>query len=132
MHRAGLPAAHGGRAVTVANAGGNVYVSLMAHAAAMVGNSSSGLVEAPSFKLPVVNIGTRQDGKIKPANVINTGYDVVSVTQGLTTALGPAFRQSLADLVNPYGEGRAGQRIAAILADLDISPRLLRKKFIDL
>lgn len=124
--------AHGDRAVTVANAGGNAYVSLMAHAAAMMGNSSSGLVESPSFKLPVVNIGTRQDGKIKPANVIDTGDGGESVAQGLTTALDPAFRRGLADLVNPYGDGRAGQRIAAILADLDISPRLLRKKFIDL
>lgn len=124
-------AAHPERVRAVHNAGTTLYTSLMAHAAAMVGNSSSGLVEAPTFRLPTINIGTRQDGKIKAANVIDCGYDGPAIKAALDQALSPGFRASLADLVNPYGDGRAGPRIAAILSGLTLDSRLLRKKFVD-
>jgi len=115
----------------LANAGTTLYASLMAHASAMLGNSSSGLVEAPSFRLPVVNIGTRQDGKIRAANVIDCRDDGASIAAALRCALGPNFRSSLGTLVNPYGDGRAGPRIAALLSRLPLDDRLLRKKFVD-
>lgn len=124
-------AAHPGRAAGLPNAGTTLYASLMAHAAAMIGNSSSGLVEAPTFRLPVVNIGTRQDGKIKAANVIDCGTGAGDIAAALARALDPGFRRSLSGLVNPYGDGRAGPRIAEILATLPIDGRLLRKRFVD-
>lgn len=124
-------AAHPHRARALPNAGTTLYASLMAQALAMLGNSSSGLVEAPSFRLPVVNIGTRQDGKIKAANVIDCGYDRASVGGALEKALSDGFRRSIAGLVNPYGDGQAGPRIAAILSGLTLDSRLLRKKFVD-
>ena len=124
-------AAHPGRAVTLANAGGRVYSSLMRHATVMVGNSSSGLVEAPSFRLPVVNVGTRQDGKLKPANILDCPPETPAIAAALARALSPDFRRSLADLVNPYGDGRSGPRIARRLATLPLDDRLLRKKFVD-
>lgn len=115
-----------------ANAGAERYASLMANATAMIGNSSSGLVEAPTFRLPVVNIGTRQDGKIKAANVIDCGNEQADIAAALQRAISSEFRSSLRGLVNPYGDGRSGQRIADILATLPLNARLLRKRFVDL
>lgn len=115
-----------------ANAGSQLYTSLMAQATAMVGNSSSGLVEAPSFLLPVVNIGTRQDGKIKPANVIDCGYSKAEIATALQRATSRDFCDTLRNLINPYGDGKSGQRIAEILATLPLDATLLRKRFIDL
>lgn len=120
------------RAKVFANAGGKLYTSLMAKATAMIGNSSSGLVEAPTFKLPVVNIGTRQDGKIKARNVIDSTCDPIDIAAALRRATSQDFRVSLTTLVNPYGDGTAGRRIAEILATLPLDKRLLRKRFIDL
>ncbi len=114
------------------NAGSRLYADLMTHAAAMVGNSSSGIGEAPSFELPVVNIGSRQDGAIKAANVIDTGYSAQDVLAGIRRAIDPAFRAGLRGLRNPYGDGHAGERIASTLRDIPLDDRLLRKKFVDL
>ncbi|MCC6658329.1 MAG: UDP-N-acetylglucosamine 2-epimerase (hydrolyzing) [Rhodocyclaceae bacterium] len=114
------------------NAGSRLYVDLMAHAAAMVGNSSSGISEAPSFELPVVNIGTRQDGAIKAANVIDVGYAAEDILSGIRRATDGAFRAGLRGLCNPYGAGNASERIAATLRDIPLDERLLRKKFVDL
>ncbi len=124
--------AHPKRAKVFANAGGKLYTSLMARATAMIGNSSSGLVEAPTFKLPVVNIGIRQDGKIKARNVIDCTCDPSDIAAALQRATSQDFRASLAALANPYGDGMAGRRIAEILSTLPLDKRLLRKRFIDL
>ena len=116
----------------VANAGTIGYFSLMRAAAVMVGNSSSGLVEAPSFALPVVNVGTRQSGRVRAANVIDCGTDREGIMAALARALEPGFRRSLRGLENPYGDGRAAQRILARLAETDFgAPDLLRKRFMD-
>lgn len=98
----------------------------------MIGNSSSGLVEAPTFRLPVVNIGTRQDGKIKAVNVIDCSNEQAGIAAALQRAISSEFRNSLHDLINPYGDGRSGQKIADILATLPLNARLLRKRFVDL
>lgn len=95
------------------------YYSLMAHAAAMVGNSSSGIMEAASFRLPVVNIGTRQSGRLAPANVVTTGYDRDAILAGIETCVSPAFRAGIAGLVNPYGDGKAAERMVAVLKSTD-------------
>lgn len=113
------------------HAGSRLYADLMAHAAAMVGNSSSGVGEAPSFELPVVNIGSRQDGAIKAANVIDVGYAAADILAGIKRATDGAFRAGLRGLRNPYGDGNAGARIAATLRDIPLDDRLLRKKFVD-
>ena len=115
----------------VENAGTNRFAALMSRAAAMVGNSSAGIVEAPSFRLPVVNGGTRQDGKVRAANVIDCGPACAEIAEALRRATDLAFRVDLGGMVNPYGDGKAGQRIAHILETIAIDDRLLRKKFID-
>lgn len=117
-------------AVLVANAGAEGYLSLMRWATVMLGNSSSGLVEAPSFRLPVVNVGTRQAGRQRAANVIDVAAgSAPEIARALRKALSAGFRARLRGLRNPYGDGRTAERIAEILASVELSDRLLRKKF---
>lgn len=107
------------------------YFGLMACAAAMVGNSSSGLIEAPSFGLPVVNIGTRQQGRLRAENVIDVGYRRDEIIQGITEAIAPAFRERLRGLANPYGNGHAAEVIVHRLKDIPLNDRLIQKRFVD-
>lgn len=120
------------RAWLIKSAGSAHYFSLMHYAAAMVGNSSSGIIEAASFGLPVVNIGDRQRGRVRGRNVIDVGIDAPAITAGLTQALAPAFQESLRGLVNPYGRGQAAPCIGQRLRQLSVDARLLRKRFHDI
>lgn len=99
----------------VDNLGTQRYFSLLRLAAAIVGNSSSGLIEAPSFALPVVNIGGRQGGRLRAANVIDVPCTTDAVRAGLARALTPDFRATLCGLKNPYGDGQAAARIVHTL-----------------
>jgi UDP-hydrolysing UDP-N-acetyl-D-glucosamine 2-epimerase len=119
-------------ATLVPNLGEALYFSAMAHAAAMVGNSSSGIIEAASFGLPVVNIGTRQAGRERACNVIDCGNTTQEIAAALERALDPAFRASLLGMENPYGDGGAADRIVRMLAEVSLDDRLLRKRFVDL
>jgi UDP-hydrolysing UDP-N-acetyl-D-glucosamine 2-epimerase len=120
------------RAIFVDTLGTDAYFSLMRCAAAMVGNSSSGIVEAASFNLPVVNIGSRQAGRLRAANVIDVRDDRAAIADGIARALAPAFRASLDGLANPYGDGHAGPRIANGIAAAPARAVLLAKHFEDL
>jgi UDP-N-acetylglucosamine 2-epimerase len=115
----------------IPNLGTEGYLSLMAHAAALVGNSSSGLIEAPSFGLPAVNIGTRQQGRLRAANVIDVGYRRQEILAGLKQALRPGFRARLRGMANPYGDGHSAQRIVNRLKAVPLDARLLMKRFTD-
>lgn len=108
------------------------YFSLMKHAAVMVGNSSSGIIEAPSFKLPVVNIGDRQLGRARAKNVIDVPEDVAAIKIAIARALSPEFKESLVDLVNPYGDGQASEQIVQIFKKYPLDKGLMRKRFYDL
>ena len=116
----------------VANLGTADYFSAMSWAAAMVGNSSSGIIEAASFALPVVNIGNRQAGRERAANVIDCAQDREAVSAAIRRALDPAFRASLAGLRNPYGDGHAAERIVSRLKAIKLGDKVLVKKFADL
>lgn len=134
MHAALRAFAGGHPALTLVDALGEAYFSLLHHADAMLGNSSSGLVEAPSFHLPVVNVGERQAGRLRGANVLDVPLDPSAVADGLARALDPAFRARLASEPNPYGDGRAAERTLDAL--LPLAPMLrrgaVRKAFHDL
>ena len=113
------------------NAGAGFYFDLMACATAMIGNTSSGIGDAPSFELPVVNIGTRQAGFERAINVIDVGYDTAGIDAAIRRATSTEFRAGLRGLVNPYGDGKSSARIAEALRSIPLDDRLLRKKFVD-
>lgn len=115
----------------VENLGTRTYFSLMAHAAAMVGNSSSGIVEAPSLGLPAVNIGTRQKGRVFAENVIAVDYDRQSIEDGIQRALDPSFQREAKEIENPYGDGYAAERIVKVLAQLELGSEFTKKGFYD-
>ena len=96
-------------AVAVPSLGLRRYRGLMQAACTMIGNSSSGIIEAASFELPVVNIGNRQRGRTRGRNVIDVATDRASIADGLSKAESDAFRKSLAGMENPYGDGKASQ-----------------------
>ncbi|MFA6414396.1 MAG: UDP-N-acetylglucosamine 2-epimerase [Candidatus Paceibacterota bacterium] len=104
------------------------YLGLLRTAAVLVGNSSSGIVEAAFFRVPVVNIGQRQAGRERAANVLDTHPDARAIEQTLRKALSEQFRAGLHTLKNPYGNGRAGEKIAGVLAGLHIDQALLQKQ----
>jgi len=118
--------------VLVDNLGVAGYFGLMHCAAAMVGNSSSALIEAPSFGLPAVNIGERQDGRVRGANVIDCRNDEGAIAGALKKALDPAFRRSIENAANPYrGKRAAAPQIADHLAKAPRGRDLLTKRFVD-
>jgi len=96
--------------------------------AACVGNSSSGIKETPAFGCPTVNIGSRQDGRLRGENVIDADYDAAAIVAAVNRCLhDEAFRTTCRDTDNPYYLGDAGKKIAAVLADVPINQVLLRK-----
>lgn len=105
------------------------YLGLMKVASVMIGNSSSGIIEAPSFHLPVVNIGTRQEGRERSTNVIDVEYDREEVVKAVKKALyDRKFRAEVKKCKNPYGDGKSSQRIVKVLSEIKITPKLLQKK----
>jgi UDP-hydrolysing UDP-N-acetyl-D-glucosamine 2-epimerase len=116
------------RAKIFRNLGDRLYLSLLKHADAMVGNSSSGLIEAPSFALPVVNVGSRQRGRLRGGNVVDVAPRRDDIVRGIRTALEPDLRRRLDGQPNPYGDGRAASRIVAVLRDVALDARLIQKR----
>lgn len=104
------------------------YWALLREAALMVGNSSSGIMEAASLDLPVVNIGMRQQGRLRAPNVIDAAPQTDSIRAAISKANDHHFRESLQGMRNPYGDGRAAERIARVLSDVELNDDLLVKK----
>jgi UDP-N-acetylglucosamine 2-epimerase (non-hydrolysing)/GDP/UDP-N,N'-diacetylbacillosamine 2-epimerase (hydrolysing) len=105
------------------------YLSLMKYTDVLVGNSSSGTIDAPSFKLPAINIGTRESWREHANNKIFVGYDRKQILKAIRTALyDKKFRRELKKCRNPYGDGKASERIVRILKGIKIDQKLLAKK----
>ena len=102
------------------------YWSLLGQVDAMVGNSSSGIMEAASFALPVVNVGMRQQGRERAANIIDVEPDAAAIGAALKRALSPEFRRSLQGMRNPYGDGDAAKTIAHILTTVPVEGLLIK------
>lgn len=107
------------------------YLSALQYIDALVGNSSSGIVEAASFKLPVVNIGDRQKGRIAAANVIHADASVIGIQAAISKIYEQSFQDGLRDLVNPYGQGSSSDRTKDILKTIDLTG-ITKKRFFDL
>ncbi|MEF8790159.1 MAG: UDP-N-acetylglucosamine 2-epimerase [Haloarculaceae archaeon] len=105
------------------------FLGLLAAADAMVGNSSSGIIEAPSFGLPVVDVGPRQDGRERAENVVHVPHDETAIREALDRCLSEGtLRDRAADAANPYDHGGAGERICERLAEVPLDETLLRKE----
>lgn len=103
------------------------YWSLLGQADALIGNSSSGIMEAASFALPVVNVGMRQQGRERARNVIDVDPNTAAIRAALQRALSAEFRNSLAGMANPYGDGTAAVTIARVLATTPLENLLIKQ-----
>ena len=112
---------------TFVNLDAVTYWSLLGQVDAMVGNSSSGIMEAASFALPVVNVGIRQQGRERARNVIDSPAETTAIIAALQSALNPAFRKKLRGMTNPYGNGTAAKTIADVLATAPIENLLIKQ-----
>jgi UDP-N-acetylglucosamine 2-epimerase (non-hydrolysing)/GDP/UDP-N,N'-diacetylbacillosamine 2-epimerase (hydrolysing) len=103
------------------------YWSLLGQVDAMVGNSSSGIMEAASFALPAVNVGMRQQGRERARNIIDVPAESATILAGIHRALTPEFRGSLAGMTNPYGNGTAAKTIAHVLTTVSLDGLLIKQ-----
>mgnify|MGYP000078838687 CR=1 FL=1 len=104
------------------------YLSAMQYVDGVVGNSSSGLLEAPSFKIGTINIGDRQKGRIKASSVIDCLPEEESITQALEKLLSQQFTQSVQYTISPFGEGVVSEKIVEIIEKVCLE-RIIMKKF---
>lgn len=105
------------------------YLGLLKRASCIIGNSSSGLLEAPTFKIPAVNIGRRQSGRMQGENVINTpNFNVDDIVKAIEQATSSAFKNLVKECSNPYGDGQSAERIMDILRTTPKDDKLLVKQ----
>lgn len=107
------------------------YLSILKHVDAVVGNSSSGLAEAPSFKIPTVNIGSRQNGRLKAASVIDCPAKRNDILKAIEKCYDPDFLKLIQNCTNPYGEPGASKKIIDFLCKVDTST-INSKTFFDI
>ncbi|MGB6198760.1 MAG: UDP-N-acetylglucosamine 2-epimerase [Candidatus Acidiferrales bacterium] len=119
-----------GRGAIFTNLDAVTYWSLLREASMLVGNSSSGIMEAASFALPTVNVGIRQQGRERAINVLDAAADKSSILQTVAIARSSQFRQSLAGMINPYGDGHASEKIVGILTSVPLNRNLLLKRHV--
>ena len=104
------------------------YLGLLRQCSAIVGNSSSGILEAPTFRTPTVNIGNRQKDRIQGQNVINCDHNPEEIKSAIAKATSDEFKAEIAGSENPYGDGQSSARILGILRDTPINSQLLSKR----
>jgi len=107
------------------------YLSALQYVDAVIGNTSSGLVEAPSFHIGTINIGNRQKGRIKANSVIDCDVDVKSITKAIEKLYSLEFQKKLQTIKNPYGSGGASKKTKDVLKSIDLT-NLIVKKFQDM
>ncbi|MBF0423211.1 MAG: UDP-N-acetylglucosamine 2-epimerase (hydrolyzing) [Magnetococcales bacterium] len=122
---------HPHRAFHVASLGQIRYLSAMKHCAAVVGNSSSGIIEAPAMDKPTINIGRRQMGRLRAASVIDCADDIEAISQALAQAISPGFQAAVRQTTHPFGDGQAAERIFSVVRSHPLED-LLIKRFYDL
>ncbi len=115
----------------IKNASGLLYTNLLRSAQVMVGNTSSGIVEAASFNIPVVNIGDRQKGKIIPAHVINVGYSIKNIKTGIKKSQSKIFLKNIKNMKNPYEISSFKEKFSNFLLKTSSSKTLIKKKFFE-
>ncbi|WP_353093817.1 UDP-N-acetylglucosamine 2-epimerase [Tissierella praeacuta] len=106
------------------------YLSVMKHCGAVVGNSSSALVEAPYLKIPVVNIGNRQKGRMMAENIISCNNEYEDIIEAINRVLTDEFKEKVKHIRSLYGEGNTSEEIVNVLENIEINDKLLKKKLI--
>lgn len=104
------------------------YFSLLPHCKLIIGNSSSGVIEAPYFKVPTVNIGDRQKGRVRHKSVIDTDYSTVNITTAISKAMSRKFGESLQTLKYKFGNGGTAKKIVQVLESIEINEKFVRKE----
>ncbi len=104
------------------------YLSLLKYCDIIIGNSSSGMIDASAFPVAVIDIGIRQEGREHGINVIHCTHSKEEIKKSIKKALSKEFKQNIANPVSPYGKGTAGKQIAEILATIEINQNLLQKQ----
>ncbi|HOW27020.1 MAG TPA: UDP-N-acetylglucosamine 2-epimerase [Elusimicrobiota bacterium] len=127
----GFVRAHPGRSVCVPSLGAARYLSAVSYVDAVVGNSSSGIIEAPSLGTPTVNVGDRQKGRLMAPSVINCRGDEPSIRAAIRQALSVSFQKRCSRVRNPYGDGRTARRIVAVLKRFSGRIKTVQKPFYD-
>jgi GDP/UDP-N,N'-diacetylbacillosamine 2-epimerase (hydrolysing) len=108
------------------------YLSALQHVDLVIGNSSSGLIEVPSFKIPTINIGDRQRGRVYGLSVINCKPTKKEIIESINIGLSESFRKKLKKSINPYGNKNSSIEIVKILKKIDVNENLIKKKFYNL
>ena len=108
------------------------YFSILKYSTLVIGNSSSGLIEVPSFRIPTINIGDRQKGRIKAKSVIDCLPNKESIEQAINKGISKHFQEGLKELKNPYGEKGSSKKIVKQLENVNIDKDFLKKKFYNL
>lgn len=106
-----------GNCLLVDSLGADRYISLLPYSCMMIGNSSSGILEGPASKIPTINIGNRQNGRIKATSVIDCEPQKESIALAMSKALTPEFQKLAKETVNPYGDGHTSEKILAVIRD---------------
>jgi GDP/UDP-N,N'-diacetylbacillosamine 2-epimerase (hydrolysing) len=122
---------HAEKSIAFTSLGQLRYLSALQFVDVVIGNSSSGLIEVPSFKKATVNVGDRQRGRIKAESVIDCNPDYDSIKKALQTALSESFKNKIKNVENPYGSSNASEKIIDVLKHTDYK-ELLKKRFYNL
>jgi UDP-hydrolysing UDP-N-acetyl-D-glucosamine 2-epimerase len=125
-------AAHPDRTRAYTSLGQQRYLSALSQADVVIGNSSSGVIEAPALGVPTVNIGPRQQGRLRATSVIDCAGEADGIAKAIERALSPEFRASIQAMELPYGEGHTARQVADVLREAGLGDRLLMKRFFDL
>ena len=121
--------------IFVDNLGQLKYLSTLKYANIMIGNSSSGITEAPSFNLPVVNIGDRQKGRVKANNIIDCNYSSTEIYKAIKKGISKDFQEKINEVINPYDkyqDGKTSYKIKEKLKEIKLGEKVLKKEFYDI
>jgi len=119
------------RSISFTSLGHRNYISIMQYVDGVVGNSSSGLLEAPTFKIGTINIGDRQSGRLKAESIIDCDPNKESINNAISKLYSQKFKNVIKKTSNPYGKGNASEKIIKTLLNLKL-PKELKKKFHDI
>ncbi|AZT90576.1 UDP-N-acetylglucosamine 2-epimerase (hydrolyzing) [Caldicellulosiruptor changbaiensis] len=110
------------------NLGSQLYLSVLKNADIVIGNSSSGIIEAPYFRVPVVNIGNRQKGRFRHMNIIDVNYEKDNIIEGILKGLSLEFKEMIKEMPFYFGDGNTSIKIKNVLKTIEIDEKLIQKR----